>query len=130
MQELQSALDSMANELAVLVEQRKNIEAQESEIKQKMMETMKENNLTIWAFEKGKIAHQSRTSYSEWDFSAVKSKIGEHQFDEVVNIRVGELRKKLTDIGIEPDGHDAYLATVATPKESEWVVFRQKSDSS
>ena len=54
MQELQSALDSMANDLAVLVEQRKNIEAQESEIKQKMMETMKENNLTIWAFENGK----------------------------------------------------------------------------
>ena len=130
MQELQSALDSMANELAVLVEQRKNIQSQESEIKQKMMETMKENNLTIWAFEKGKIAHQSRTSYSEWDLSAVKSKIGEHQFDEVVNIRVGELRKKLTAVGIEPDGHDTYLATVATPKESEWVVLRQKNDSS
>ncbi len=130
MQELQSALDSMANELAVLVEQRKNIQSQESEIKQKMMETMKENNLTIWAFEKGKIAHQSRTSYSEWDLSAVKSKIGEHQFDEVVNIRVGELRKKLTTVGIEPEEHDAYLATVATPKESEWVVLRQKSDSS
>ena len=105
MQELQSALDSMANELAVLVEQRKNIQSQESEIKQKMMETMKENNLTIWAFENGKIAYQSRTSYSEWNLSAVKSKIGEHQFD-------------------------AYLATVATPKESEWVVLRQKSDSS
>ena len=130
MQELQSALDSMANELAVLVEQRKNIEAQESEIKQKMMETMKENNLTIWAFEKGKIAHHSRINYSEWDLSAIKSKIGEHQFDEVVNIRVGELRKKLTAIGIEPEGHDSYLATIATPKESEWVVFRQKSDSS
>jgi len=130
MQELQSALDSMANELAVLVEQRKNIQSQESEIKQKMMETMKENNLTIWAFENGKIAYQSRISYGEWNLSAVKSKIGEHQFDEVVNIRVGELRKKLTAVGIEPDGHDAYLATVATPKESEWVVLRQKSDSS
>ena len=130
MQELQSALDSMANELAVLVEQRKNIQSQESEIKQKMMETMKENNLTIWAFENGKIAYQSRTSYSEWDLSAVKSKIGDHQFDEVVNIRVGELRKKLTTVGIEPEEHDAYLATVATPKESEWVVLRQKNDSS
>ena len=94
------------------------------------METMKENNLTIWAFENGKIAYQSRTSYSEWDLSAVKSKIGDYQFDEVVNIRVGELRKKLTAVGIEPDGHDTYLATVATPKESEWVVLRQKNNSS
>lgn len=130
MEDLQEELDGMANELANLVEQRKIIESQEMEIKQKMMETMKGNNLNIWSFEKGKIAHQSRTSYSEWDLPAIKSKIGEHLFDEVVNIRVGELRKKLTAIGIEPEGHDAYLSTVATPKESEWVVFRQKSESS
>ena len=129
MQELQSALDSMANDLADLAEQRKIIESQESEIKTKMMETMKENNLSVWAFEKGKIAHQSRTSYSEWDLPAIKSKIGNHLFDEVVNIRVGELRKKLTAIGIEPDEHDSYLSSVATPKESEWVVLRRKSES-
>ena len=129
MQELQSALDSMANDLADLAEQRKIIESQESEIKTKMMETMKENNLSVWAFEKGKIAHQSRTSYSEWDLPAIKSKIGNHLFDEIVNIRVGELRKKLTAIGIEPDEHDSYLSSVATPKESEWVVLRRKSES-
>ena len=129
MQELQSALDSMANDLADLAEQRKIIESQESEIKTKMMETMKENNLSVWAFEKGKIAHQSRTSYSEWDLPAIKSKIGNHLFDEIVNIRVGELRKKLTAIGIEPDQHDSYLSSVATPKESEWVVLRRKAES-
>ena len=129
MQELQSALDSMANDLADLAEQRKIIESQESEIKTKMMEIMKQNNLSVWAFEKGKIAHQSRTSYSEWDLPAIKSKIGNHLFDEIVNIRVGELRKKLTAIGIEPDQHDSYLSSVATPKESEWVVLRRKSES-
>ena len=129
MQELQSALDGMANELADLTEQRKIIESQESEIKTKMMDTMKQNNLSVWAFEKGKIAHQSRTSYSEWDMSAIKSKIGNHLFDEVVNIKVAELRKKLTAIGIEPDQHDSYLSSVATPKESEWVVLRRKAES-
>tara|TARA_B100000029_G_scaffold462809_1_gene495606 strand:+ start:461 stop:853 length:393 start_codon:yes stop_codon:yes gene_type:complete len=129
MQELQSALDGMANELADLAEQRKIIESQESEIKTKMMETMKQNNLSVWAFEKGKIAHQSRTSYSEWDLSAIKSKIGNHLFDEVVNIKVAELRKKLTAIGVEPEQHDAYLSSVATPKESEWVVLRRKAES-
>ena len=129
MQELQSALDGMANELADLAEQRKIIESQESEIKTKMMEIMKQNNLSVWAFEKGKIAHQSRTSYSEWDLPAIKSKIGNHLFDEIVNIRVGELRKKLTAIGIEPDEHDSYLSSVATPKESEWVVLRRKAES-
>ena len=130
MQELQSALDSMANDLADLAEQRKIIESQESEIKIKMMEAMKQNNLSVWAFEKGKVAHQSRISYSEWDLPAIKSKIGNHLFDEVVNIRVGELRKKLTNIGIEPDEHDTYLSSIATPKESEWIVLRRKSDSS
>jgi len=129
MQELQSALDGMANELADLTEQRKIIESQESEIKTKMMDTMKQNNLSVWAFEKGKIAHQSRTSYSEWDMSAIKSKIGNHLFDEVVNIKVAELKKKLTAIGIEPDQHDSYLSSVATPKESEWVVLRRKAES-
>lgn len=129
MQELQSALDGMANELADLTEQRKIIESQESEIKTKMMDTMKQNNLSVWAFEKGKIAHQSRISYSEWDMSAIKSKIGNHLFDEVVNIKVAELKKKLTAIGIEPDQHDSYLSSVATPKESEWVVLRRKAES-
>ena len=129
MQELQSALDGMANELADLTEQRKIIESQESEIKTKMMDTMKQNNLSVWAFEKGKIAHQSRTSYSEWDMPAIKSKIGNHLFDEVVNIKVAELKKKLTAIGIEPDQHDSYLSSVATPKESEWVVLRRKAES-
>ena len=129
MQELQSALDGMANELADLTEQRKIIESQESEIKTKMMDTMKQNNLSVWAFEKGKIAHQSRISYSEWDMSAIKSKIGNHHFDEIVNIKVAELRKKLTAIGIEPDQHDSYLSSVATPKESEWVVLRRKAES-
>tara|TARA_B100000530_G_C15893365_1_gene462339 strand:+ start:663 stop:1055 length:393 start_codon:yes stop_codon:yes gene_type:complete len=129
MQELQSALDGMANELADLTEQRKIIESQESEIKTKMMDTMKQNNLSVWAFEKGKIAHQSRTSYSEWDMSAIKSKIGNHLFDEVVNIKVAELKKKLTAIGIEPDQHESYLSSVATPKESEWVVLRRKAES-
>ena len=129
MQELQSALDSMANDLADLAEQRKIIESQESEIKTKMMDTMKQNNLSVWAFEKGKIAHQSRISYSEWDMSAIKSKIGNHLFDEVVNIKVAELRKKLTAIGIEPDQHESYLSSVATPKESEWVVLRRKAES-
>ena len=112
-----------------LTEQRKIIESQESEIKTKMMDTMKQNNLSVWAFEKGKIAHQSRISYSEWDMSAIKSKIGNHLFDEVVNIKVAELRKKLTAIGIEPDQHDSYLSSVATPKESEWVVLRRKAES-
>ena len=129
MQELQSALDGMANELADLTEQRKIIESQESEIKTKMMDTMKQNNLSVWAFEKGKIAHQSRTSYSEWDMSAIKSKIGNHLFDEVVNIKVAELKKKLTAIGIEPDQHESYLSSVATPKESEWIVLRRKAES-
>ena len=85
----------MANELANLVEQRKSIESQESEIKIKMMDAMKQNNLSVWAFEKGKVAHQSRISYSEWDMPAIKSKIGEHLFDEIVNIRVGELRNEM-----------------------------------
>ena len=38
MEDLQEELDGMANELANLVEQRKIIESQEMEIKQKMME--------------------------------------------------------------------------------------------
>ena len=50
MDELQALLDGMASELANLVEQRKIIESQETEIKQKMMETMKGNNLNVWAF--------------------------------------------------------------------------------
>ena len=129
MEDLQEELDNMANELANLVEQRKNIESQESEIKIKMMGAMKQNNISVWAFEKGKVAHQSRISYSEWDMSAIKSKIGEHLFDEVVNIKVGELKKKLTAIGIEPDQHDIYLSSIATPKESEWVVLRRKAES-
>ena len=61
--------------------------------------------------------------------SAIKSKIGNHLFDEVVNIKVAELRKKLTAIGVEPEQHDAYLSSVATPKESEWVVLRRKAES-
>ena len=129
MEDLQKQLDGMANELANLVEQRKSIVSQESEIKIKMMDAMKQNNLSVWAFEKGKVAHQSRISYSEWDMPAIKSKIGEHLFEEIVNIRVGELRKKLTAIGIEPDQHDSYLSSVATPKESEWVVLRRKAES-
>ena len=55
-----------------------------------MMETMKGNNLNVWAFEKGKIAYQSRVSYSDWNVAAVRSKIGELSFEEVVNIRVGK----------------------------------------
>jgi|TARA_Y100000996_G_C22296009_1_gene550121 hypothetical protein len=129
MEELQITLDGMANELADLAEQRKFIESQESEIKTRMMETMKQNNLSVWAFEKGKVAHQSRISYSEWDLSAIKSRIGEHQFDEIVSIRVGELRKKLTAMGIEAEEHDAYFSTISKPKESEWVVLRQKQES-
>ena len=127
MEDLQELLDGMAGELADLVEQRKILQSQEKEIKQKMMETMKGNNLNVWAFEKGKIAYQSRVSYSDWNVAAVRSKIGELSFDEVVNIRVGKLRNKLTEMGMEPDEHEAYLSTIASPKESEWVVFRQKS---
>ena len=41
MEDLQELLDGMAGELAALVEQRKILESQEKEIKQKMMETMK-----------------------------------------------------------------------------------------
>ena len=127
MDELQALLDGMASELANLVEQRKIIESQETEIKQKMMETMKGNNLNEWAFEKGKIAYQSRVSYSDWNVAAVRSKIGELSFDEVVNIRVGKLRNKLTEMGMEPDEYEAFLSTVASPKESEWVAFRRKN---
>ena len=127
MEDLQELLDGMAGELADLVEQRKILESQEKEIKQKMMETMKENNLNVWAFEKGKIAYQSRVSYSDWNVAAVRSKIGELSFDEVVNIRVGKLLNKLTEMGMEPDEHGDFLSTVASANESVWVVFRQKS---
>ena len=127
MEDLQELLDGMAGELADLVEQRKILESQEKEIKQKMMETMKGNNLNVWAFEKGKIAYQSRVSYSDWNVAAVRSKIGDLVFDEVVNIRVGKLRNKLTEMGMEPDEHGDFLSTVASANESEWVVFRQKS---
>ena len=127
MDDLQELLDGMAGELADLVEQRKIIESQEKEVKQKMMETMKGNNLNVWAFEKGKIAYQSRVSYSDWNVAAVRSKIGDLVFDEVVNIRVGKLRNKLTEMGMEPDEHGDFLSTVASANESEWVVFRQKS---
>ena len=127
MDDLQELLDGMAGELADLVEQRKILESQEKEIKQKMMETMKGNNLNVWAFEKGKIAYQSRVSYSDWNVAAVRSKIGELSFDEVVNIRVGKLRNKLTEMGMELDEHGDFLSTVASANESEWVVFRQKS---
>ena len=127
MDDLQELLDGMAGELADLVEQRKILQSQEKEIKQKMMETMKGNNLNVWAFEKGKIAYQSRVSYSDWNVAAVRSKIGELSFDEVVNIRVGKLRNKLTEMGMEPDEHGDFLSTVASANESEWVVFRQKS---
>jgi hypothetical protein len=127
MDDLQELLDGMAGELADLVEQRKILESQEKEVKQKMMETMKGNNLNIWAFAKGKIAYQSRVSYSDWNVAAVRSKIGDLSFDEVVNIRVGKLRNKLTEMGMEPDEHGDFLSTVASPNESEWVVFRQKS---
>ena len=127
MEDLQELLDGMAGELADLVEQRKILQSQEKEIKQKMMETMKGNNLNVWAFEKGKIAYQSRVSYSDWNVAAVRSKIGELSFDEVVNIRVGKLRNKLTEMGMEPDEHGDLLSTVASANESEWVVFRQKS---
>ena len=95
MEDLQELLDGMAGELADLVEQRKILESQEMEVKQKMMETMKGNNLNVWAFAKGKIAYQSRVSYSDWNVAAVRSKIGDLSFDEVVNIRVGKLRNKL-----------------------------------
>jgi hypothetical protein len=127
MDDLQELLDGMAGELADLVEQRKILESQEKEVKQKMMETMKGNNLNIWAFAKGKIAYQSRVSYSDWNVAAVRSKIGDLVFDEVVNIRVGKLRNKLTEMGMEPDEHGDFLSTVASANESEWVVFRQKS---
>ena len=127
MEDLQELLDGMAGELADLVEQRKILQSQEKEIKQKMMETMKGNNLNVWAFEKGKIAYQSRVSYSDWNVAAVRSKIGELSFDEVVNIRVGKLRNKLTEMGMELDEHGDFLSTVASANESEWVVFRQKS---
>ena len=127
MEDLQELLDGMASELADLVEQRKILESQEKEVKQKMMETMKGNNLNIWAFAKGKIAYQSRVSYSDWNVAAVRSKIGDLVFDEVVNIRVGKLRNKLTEMGMEPDEHGDFLSTVASANESEWVVFRQKS---
>ena len=127
MDDLLELLDGMAGELADLVEQRKILESQEKEIKQKMMETMKGNNLNVWAFEKGKIAYQSRVSYSDWNVAAVRSKIGELSFDEVVNIRVGKLRNKLTEMGMELDEHGDFLSTVASANKSEWVVFRQKS---
>ncbi len=127
MDDLQELLDGMAGELADLVEQRKILQSQEKEIKEKMMETMKGNNLNVWAFEKGKIAYQSRVSYSDWNVAAVRSKIGELSFDEVVNIRVGKLRNKLTEMGMELDEHGDFLSTVASANESEWVVFRQKS---
>ena len=129
MQELQNTLDSMANQLADLDKQKKKIESEESEIKVKMLEIMKQNNLSAWPFEKGSITHHSRISYSNWNFSAMKSKIGQDQFDEVIQIKIGVLKKKLTGTGIVPEKHDDYLSTIATPNKSEWVRLNNKKKS-
>ena len=127
MDPLQELLDGMASELANLVEQRKILESQEKEIKQQIMEKMKEHSMNIWTFEQGKIAYQSRLSYKDWNVAAVKAKIGEDQFNDVVNIRIGKLRDKLAGMGMESDEHDKFLSTVASATESEWVVFRKKT---
>ena len=83
--------------------------------------------MNIWTFEQGKIAYQSRLSYKDWNVAAVKAKIGEDQFNDVINIRIGKLRDKLAGMGMESDEHDEFLSTVASATESEWVVFRKKT---
>ena len=122
-------LDRLSNELSALVTRRKELIQQEDEVKREIMEELKNNNLTVWAFERGKVSRQSRTFYKDWDLDSIRSKVGESSFPEVTKttVKVSALRDKLEDMGIEEEAVEEFFSTAATRNESEWVVYRPKS---
>ena len=121
-------LDRLSNELVTLVARRKELIQQEDEIKREIMEELKNNDLTIWAFEQGKVSRQSRTIYKDWNLDSIRSKVGESNFPEVTKttVKVSALRDKLEDMGIKEEAVEEFFSTAATRSESEWVMYRPK----
>ncbi len=58
-------LDRLSNELATLVSKRKEIVRQEDEIKERIIEELKNNDRESWTFDQGRVAGYSRVSYRD-----------------------------------------------------------------
>jgi len=126
MQEWEIILDNMTKKLIDIDKRKKEIKVEESRIKEEIKKMMKLNNLSSWTFEKGSITHHKRISYSNWNMSSIITKIGQKQFNEIIQIKIGVLKEKLTINGISPEKHDDYLSTIATPKIDEWIRLNKK----
>ena len=55
-------LDRLSNELATLVSKRKEIVRQEDEIKERIIEELKNNGRESWTFDQGRVTRYSRVN--------------------------------------------------------------------
>ena len=123
-------LDKLADRMAEIGDQIKELTKAQDEIKEEIVGVMRENDLKTWSFEKGKLSYQSRINYKGWDMQNVKDKVGEDNFSDVtrVSIRTPALRDKLLDSGMEEKEVEDFFDSVAERSESKWVVFRANKD--
>jgi hypothetical protein len=122
-------LDRLSNELATLVSKRKEIVRQEDEIKERIIEELKNNDRESWTSDQGRVTRHSRVSYRDWDLETVRKKVGETRFPEVTRttVRFSSLREKLEEMGVGQEEAEEFYSSAATRNESEWVVYRPKS---
>ena len=122
-------LDRLSNELATLVSKRKEIVRQEDDIKERIIEELKNNDRESWTFDQGRVTRYSRVSYRDWDLETVKEKVGETRFPEVTRttVRFSSLREKLEEMGVGEEEAEEFYSSAATRSESEWVVYRPES---
>jgi len=128
--EFKEDLDNLAEKMADVGQQIKDLYQIQDEIKEGILKLMKTNELKTWSFGKGKISHQSRINYKDWNIKEVKEKVGEGNFSDVtrVSVRTPALRDKLLDLGMEEEEVYDFFDNVAEKSESEWVVFRGNKD--
>ena len=128
--EFKEDLDKLAEKMADIGQQIKDLSQSQDEIKEEILEVMKTNELKTWSFGKGKISHQSRINYKGWNIEDVKDKVGEGNFSDVtrVSVRTPALRDKLLDLGMEEEDVYDFFDNAAERSESEWVVFRANKD--
>ena len=128
--EFKDDLDKLADRMAEIGDQIKELTKAQDEIKEEIVGVMRENDLKTWSFEKRKLSYQSRINYKGWDMQNVKDKVGEDNFSDVtrVSIRTPALRDKLLDSGMEEKEVEDFFDSVAERSESKWVVFRANKD--
>ena len=128
--EFREDLDKLAHRMAEIGEQIKELTTFQDEIKEKIVEVMKEKQIKTWSFSSGKLSYQHRINYKEWNLQNVKDKVGENNFSEVtrISIRTPALREKLLNSGMGENEVEMFFNEVAEKSESEWVVFRPNKD--